>query len=149
MATSTVPAFLDAWKAGMEGRDAIADAKVVIATAPTGAPYPKESIQIFDVAADQRATAMGNKRREETYRARGGLLVHELGAGEAKATIARNRAYALLAEIEAMLRADHNVALTVQFAEVQAYDLEQGINKESRWASIEFFIAVKAQLPTN
>lgn len=148
-ATSTIPAFLDALRATLAARTLIAAGGVLVATAPTGEPVPRESIQLFDAAADQEWAASGNKRRREQYRVRGGIFISAPGAGEAKAKAARDRAFALLAEIEDALRLDHNVSGTVNQAQIAAYDLDQGAAKEGRWAAIEFFIAVRAELTSN
>jgi hypothetical protein len=100
--TSTVPAVLDALKALLGARAGLDG--VTVTTAPSGDPIPTESIQFFGTGGDQAWDAIGNRRRKETYTIRGGIFIQRRGAGPDVWDAARERAYAILAELEDAIR---------------------------------------------
>lgn len=142
--TSTVPAFLDALKALLSARAGLTG--VTVATAPTGDPIPTESIQFFGLAEDQEWGAIGHKRRNESYTVQGGIFVIRRGAGEAKAKEVRDRAYAILAELEDAIRVDPGVSASVRQCELTQAVLDQGGEDNGRWAALQISIGVKAEL---
>ncbi len=144
MATSTVPALLTALAGRLRNRAGLAG--VAVATAPDAAGTPAEVIEFLDTAQDQEFAALGGRRREERYEVRGAIFVARLGAGEATATEARERAYALLAEIENELRADPTVGGAIQTAEVARVNLQQGASPDGRLAALEFWLRVRARI---
>lgn len=154
--TSTVPAVLDTLKALLEARKAEPDSAlaaadgrpaVTITTAPSGDPDILESIQFDGVPEDQAWKSLGGMRRQETYPIGGGILILKRGAGEEVAKAARDRAYAILAEMEIVLRANPTLGLgartDVQLASALLF---QGWQENGRLAAIDFTILVKAEL---
>jgi hypothetical protein len=150
--TSTVPDVLDALKALLDARRVAAPAGalagVEVRTAPSGDPVPFESIQMFGTAGDQEWAALGNRRRRESYTIRAGIFIRRMGAGEALAKEVRDRAYAILAELEDAIRVSPTLGLpdrvTIQLARV---DLEQGLNPDDgRIAALDLDLAVTAEL---
>lgn len=143
--TSTVPAVLDALKALLDARAGLDG--VTVTTAPSGDPIPAESIQFFGTNGDQAWAAIGNRRRSETYTIRGGIFIQRRGAGQAVWDAARERAYAILAELEDAIRALPTLGLAdrvvVQLARV---DLDQGGQDNGRWAALDIDIGVTAEL---
>lgn len=150
---STVPAYLDALKAALDARSIVAtDGGVVtVTTAPSGEPVPLECIQLFGTNGDQQWGALGNRRRNETYTIAGGIYVQQAGYGETTAKAARDRVYALLAEVEDCLRLDPGVGGSVRQSELLSADLTQGIASGgdeggARYAALAITISVKAEL---
>lgn len=148
--TSTVPAVLGAMKALLDARTALSTAGVVVTTAPSGDPIPAESIQLFGTGGDQQWAAIGNRRRAESYTIRGGIFIVRRGAGAAVWDVVRERAYAILAELEDAIRVVPTLGLAdrviVQLARV---DLDQGGQDNGRWAALDIDIAVTAELVSN
>lgn len=154
--TSTVPLVLDTLKALLEARKeesgsalAAADGRpaVTITTAPSGDPDILESIQFGGVPEDQAWKSLGGLRRQENYPIEGSILILRRGAGEDKAKESRDRAYALLSELEIVLRANPTLDLgartDVQLASALLF---QGWQENGRLAAIDFTILVKAEL---
>ena len=153
MATSTVPAFLDALKAALDARNiaATGGGTIAVTTAASGEPVPPECIQLFRTTADQQWTLLGNRRRREQYTVYGGIYAQIAGYGEPTAKAARDRAYALLAELEQTLRADPSVGGSVRQAELLTAELDQGITRGgddegARFATLAFSIGVVHEL---
>ena len=150
--TSAVPAYLAALKAALDARAiplAEGEGTVLVTTAPSGAPVAPETIQFFTVPATQGWAALGNRRKREEFTVRGGLYVELSGAGEEVATAARERAYALLAELEDALRLDPGVSFRVRQSHLAGHELDQGIAEGVRWASLSFAIEAITELTSN
>lgn len=148
--TSTIPAVLDALKALLDARATTALDGVEVWTAPSGDPIPHECIQFFGTDGDQQWAALGNRRRRETYTITGAIFIIRLGAGQDKAKEARDRAYAILAELEDALRVAPTLGLPDR-VEVQlaTNNLDQGPQDNGRYAAIPFTLAVTAELVSN
>lgn len=146
MATSVVPAFLDAFRARLLARPGLAG--VQVATGPLAEDTALESIQLFRVDIDQVWAAQGGRSREETGTLTGAIWIVKPGADEPTIKTARDRAYALLAEIESDLRADPSVNGTVRVAQLASADLTQGVNESGRVAQVTFTVNLTARLPT-
>lgn len=153
--TSTVPLVLETIRDRMAARrDADPDgvlAGVVFTAAPSGDPIPDESIQLFGTDGDQEWGAVGNRRRKETYTINAGMLIIVRGAGEKVSDAARDRAYAILAELEDELRRFPNLDLisgriVVQLSRV---NLDQGPQDNGRWAALDIGLGVTAELVSN
>lgn len=153
--TSTVPLVIATITARMDARrDADPDGPlngVTFTTAPSGEPFPDESLQLFGTDADQSWGALGNRRREETYTINAAILtLTKRGAGAAKWDAVRERAYAILAELEDELRRfptlETNLRIEVQLSRV---NLDQGLQDNGRWAALDLGLAVKASLVSN
>lgn len=146
--TSTVPAVLDALKALLDPRAGLAG--VTVTTAPSGEPVPMESIQLFGTAGDQEWAAIGNRRRRESYTIRGGIFIIKGGAGSAVWDAARERAYALLAELEDAIRVMPTLGLADRvIVQLARADLDQGAQDNGRWAALDLDLAVTAELVSN
>lgn len=153
--TSTVPLVIAAIKARMDARrDADPDGPlsgVKFTTAPSGEPFPAESLQLFGTDGDQAWGALGNRRREETYTINAAILtLTKRGAGEAVWDAVRVRAYAILAELEDELRRfptlETGVRVEVQLSRV---NLDQGLQDDGRFAALDLGLSVKASLVSN
>lgn len=106
-----------------------------------------ESIQLVDVSpANQQWSMIGNKRRDEEYTLQGIIWVVQAGKGETVIRAARDRVFALLAEIEDFLRVDPTIGSTTRVSELSAYPLEQGANDRGRWCQISFEVSCKKDL---
>ena len=143
-ATSTVPAFLDAFKAALEARAGLAG--VQVSTAPLGADSKPESIQMGDVPGTSPWGAVGAKRRNERYTVACAIWKQESGAGEAKAKAERDRVFAIFAEVEKAVVGNPNLGQVVHQLTFGEWTLEQGVNPQSRWAQLTFEIEVEAIL---
>lgn len=150
--TSTVPDVLDAIKALLDARLAAELdgplAGVVFATAPTGDPAPPESIELIDVPDDEHAwKSLGGRRREERYSIAGAILITRRGAGEAVAKAARDRAYAIAAELQTVIwlnaRLEIATRTDMQYA---TGGLRQGWQENGRIADLSFTVAVVSTL---
>lgn len=151
--TSTVPAVLDALKALLDARKATPGSPledVEIRTAPTGDPTPWECIAFLGQQGDQAWGAIGNRRRKETYSLQAAIFVKRRGAGEALAKEVRDRAYAILAEMEDAIRVKPRVLDTdrviVQLTQV---NLDQDWDDEGRVAALQITLGVTAELVSN
>lgn len=154
--TSTVPLVLDTLKALLDARKLVSgsalaksgnDPEVQILTAPSGDPDIPESIQFGGVAEDQEWRALGGQRVGENYPLDGSVIVLRRGAGEEKAKEARDRAYAIMAELAIVLRDNPTLGIgprtDVRLATALLF---QGWQDNGRVAAIDFTIAVKAEL---
>lgn len=146
MATSAVPAFLDALRTRLLARPGLAG--VQVATGPLAEDTALESIQVFRVDTDQVWAALGGRSREETGTMTGAIWIVAPGADEPAIKAARDRAYALLAELESDLRADPSVNGTVRVAQLASADLTQGLNDNGRVAQVTFTVNLEARLTT-
>jgi hypothetical protein len=153
--TSTVPAFLDALKTALEARAAIPGnplapigerPAVTIATAPSGDADPLEAVELIGARETQEWGAIGHRRRNEEYTVGAVVFIVRRGAGEARAKEARDRAYAILAELEDTLRTDPGVSGTVRQSQITEIVLDQDFNDNGRWAALGITIEVKAEL---
>ena len=146
--TSSIPDAMDAFVDGMLLRANIISAKVQVASGYLGGDSAaKESIQLTDVpAATQSWGMLGNRRRDEEYTINGLIWVVKAGKNETVIRSARDRAFALLAEIEDFLRLDPTIGSTTKVSELTAYPFDQGANAEGRWCQIDFSIACKKDL---
>lgn len=148
--TSTVPLVLDTLKSLLDARKALGGnglAGVTILTAPSGDPDIPESIQFYGVFENQEWKSLGGQRRQENYPLQGDIVIVRRGAGEDKAKEARNRAYAILLELETVLRQDPTLAIGPRTdVQLGTANLIQGWQDNGRIATIEFTIDVKAEL---
>ena len=148
--TSSIPAFLDALADQLAARADLVGVNVFSGPVnPTTAG--RESIQLDSVEATQRGRA-GNGGRNESYDASGLIYItRPTPSGQTEQSIrdCRDRAFAILAAIEAELRAGHTVKQTVRRAEITEYPLDQGAAPDGgRAARISFTVHVETWLPT-
>lgn len=145
MATTTVPAFLDALKAQLEARSGLAG--VGIFTSPQNEEVT-ESIEFgYRITGTQGWAALGQRARNDDYTVTGIIWIAKDGAGEATAKEARDRVYELFGELEEQLRTDPwaNQSVTVQ-AHLTRADFSQWYGDHQRIARMEFDITCKARI---
>ncbi|HTE69092.1 MAG TPA: hypothetical protein VK942_10095 [Actinomycetes bacterium] len=150
-ATSSIPAFFDALKALLDARAGIIGPPLVtVATGDLAADTPKESIVLFGTpTANREAVGLRGPQgisHDHNVVVAGAIRVVKPGQGETVIKAARDRAYAVLAELENQLKATPTVSDTCKFAAVTDDPLEQGANDEGRWAQISFQITYRARL---
>lgn len=147
MASTTVPAFLDALKAQLEARAGLTGA--TIATAPTAMDV-MESVEFgHHIDGSQAWGSLGQRSRKEEYIVGGVVWVAKDGAGEAVAKEARDQVFDWFGELEAQLRSDPWVNQTVvgdTGAQITGGVLDQWPSDRQRIARILFQITCKAKL---
>jgi hypothetical protein len=120
-------------------------------TSCRGIPASTTSIAIIlclEAELSQVWGAQGKKRRDETATFHGGITVLRPGKGEAIAVEAMLQAFALLAEIEDQLRADHTAGTQyVVKAELRPTRMQPLILPSGRVFDLSFDILMEAQLP--
>lgn len=110
-----------------------------------------EAMTFVDVTANEEPAALGKNRTEEVYTVEGIIQVLKDGADEATAVAARDRAAALLAEVEAQIRATPDAGLggaVVRHAHVSSKALRQSLQDQRRRAIIEYDIRVSTRIGT-
>lgn len=150
IATSAIPAFLDAFADALAARADLAGVNVFSGpVAPDTAGL--ESIQFDHVEGTQRGR-VGNTGREESFDVHGLIyVVTPTPPGKVEQSIrdARDRAFALLAAIETQLRDDTHAGQTVRRAEITDYPFDQGIAPDGgRAGRISFVLSIATYLPT-
>lgn len=143
-APSTVPAFLDAFKTKLDARVALAD--VGVFKAHPGDRLTPEHVVVDRVEFDQEWGPLGRKAREERYTAHLVIGITKDGAGDDLADDARDRVFALMAEVEDALRTDPAVTNTVRVTEIAGGELRQGAGDKTRWAQLALRIDVRARI---
>lgn len=151
--TSTVPAVLDRLKELLDARKALGGnglVGVTIATAPSGDPDLIEGIEFYGTDADSHEwESMGAKSRQESYTLLGEILIVRRGAGEEKAKEARDRAYAIAAEMQIVVWENHTLRPSIGARtdiEYSTGTLEQGWQENGRVAFVRFSVAVTSLL---
>ena len=147
--TSPVPVFLDTLVDRLELRPNLSGVSVTSAEVAIGAG---EYLMFIEAQEAQRWGSNARLRRESTITLEGIIYTVATGAGEQIIRVARRRAYELLGEVEKELRGStfgHVVAgidglATVESTEVTDIDLDQGVNKGQRWASLRFVVSARA-----
>jgi hypothetical protein len=147
MATTTVPAFLDALKAQLEAREGLAG--VGIYTSPQNEEVT-ESIEFgYRIAGTQGWAALGQRARNDDYTVTGIIWKAVDGAGEADAKTARDWVYDTFGELEEQLRTDPYVNQSVTGntgAQITRADFNQWYDDRKRMARMEFDITCKARI---
>ena len=145
MATSTIPATLDALVAALRARPALVDTVV-----HDGTPITEEGTQYVavgwsdedtsSVSGRQEPATLGNLRRAETYDINCQACAWD---GSTEMKVARDRAFAIFAEVEDALRADGTIGGNVIFADIGSYTVRQVQTTGGALVTIDFTIAVK------
>jgi hypothetical protein len=119
--TSRIPAAKAALLALLQARAALQGPGIAVTYNKLANP-PADWVWVRNARGQQRAAAMGQQRREETFRifilfsvVRGGRDVQTVG----------ERAFALVAELEAQLRTDASLGQVVRVAEIEQLDYEE------------------------
>lgn len=142
MATSTVPAFKSALLSRLQARPGLSDVQVTYGW-PSGA-VKRESMMLGGLNGSQEFRTIGATQRMEEY----GLDVYitVIREGQGRQQNADERAFALMAEIEAELRSDPTVNNTVLTAELRDFDLQPMASAETREARLTVTINVMARI---
>lgn len=145
MATTSVPAFLDALKAQLEARAGLAD--VGIYTSPQNEEVT-ESIEFgYRIAGTQGWAALGQRARNDDYAVTGIIWKAADGAGEATAKEARDWVYTTFGELEEALRDDMHLSDTLVIGcQLIRADFSQWYDDRKRMARLEFDIAAKSRI---
>jgi len=149
--TSSIPAFLDGLKALLDARAGIIGPPLVtVATGDLGTETPREAIVLYGApTAEREEVGMRGPAGfsyDHNVAVAGAIWIVKPGQGEVVIKQARDRAFALLAEIDATLAADPSVSSTCKFAAVTNDPFEQGANDDGRWCQINFVITYRARL---
>lgn len=145
MATSTVPAVLDALRTALDARPGLDG--VSIFTGPAGDEAGLESIEFFDVEDWSLEFAnLGGSKRDEEYSLQGFVWIVKPGAGETTIKAARDRAIAIYIEIESQLRTDPKVGERLLWALPNTARLTQRMSDKGRVAILEFTVRCKARI---
>jgi hypothetical protein len=149
-ATSSIPAFFDALKALLDVRAGIVGPPLVaVATGDLAADTPPEAIILAGAAGPRENVGLRGPQgisQDQNVTVRGAIWIVKPGQGESIIKAARDRAYALLGELEQQLKSTPTVSGTCQYATVTGDILEQGLNDAGRWAQITWEITYRARL---
>lgn len=146
--TSGVHAWLNALADALEARPAIDD-QVLVTTGYVADVDGRDAITLADsIDGEQEWGLLGNRRRDEKFTMGGVIWVKRAGKGEAVIRTVRERAWALLAEVEDELRVRPDVTGTVKVAAITRYTLDQGPTSDGRWCQIDFEIRNWKDLPS-
>lgn len=146
MADTTAPAFLDALKAQLEAREGLS--KVGIYTSPQNEEVTQSIEFGYRITGTQGWAALGQRARNDDYTVTGIIWIAQDGAGESAAKEARDRVYALFAELEAELSAGPWVdeSLNALGAQLTRADFSQWYDDRKRMARMEFDITCRARI---
>lgn len=143
--TSAIPAFKSALVDALIRRTGLAGVQIL--SAPEFKEIAYESIQFHDVSGDQE-WAGATRNREEEFDVDGMVWAAKPGSDEAIYREVRDRAFALLAEVEDELRTSPRVGNTVRLAEVTHIETTEGADPEQgRVCRIDFKVHVGKRLP--
>lgn len=149
-ATSAVPALLDALQSALSERDGLTG--VTILSGPGSADdleleYIMLGLSNPQLNSTQRYKGMGNAYKEESIRFTNELRANYPGKGETAIRAVRDRAYAMLAEVEDCLRVTYTLGLAkVDVAELTDHDTQQGADDKGRVCLISFAITARISL---
>lgn len=145
MPTSTAPAVLNGLVDLLTARAGLSGVQVTSGPMPSG----REKIEFHEITGTQRFATFGKTpnrpTRAEEFTLTGLVEVNHDGAGETVIRSARDRAYALVAEIENCLRDNIHVG-NANWAHFTRGDCRQGVGDQLRWAQIRFEIGVNSRI---
>ena len=153
MGTWTAPTFVDTLKARLEARAGLAG--VQVNSAPMGDSTKPEAITFHAIEGEQefRTLGRGPNTKDDSYTVWATVWINKPGQNEAVAKSARDRADAILGEVEDELRLAAtetalNAALGGQLHHLNLanIDLEQTANAEGRVAQVTFRISVRVRI---
>lgn len=151
MADITGAAYLDALVTALEGNATVDGGGTVptcrVYSAPLGPQdtIGREMFIFLDIDQTDDQLAMGDANRLEVYTLSGIVSVQAIGAGNAEAKTARDRAVALYGAMKAEIYGDIDLAVTgVKASEVVRYSLRQIVAEEGRFCIIDFDIEITA-----
>jgi hypothetical protein len=155
MPATAVPAFLDALVAALQARGGLAGVSVY--SCPVSPEdLGKEAIELAaETDIEQTVAAMNSTHIEESFDVKGSIIcfapmpagVTKVATINAAAKKVRDRACAILGEVESELSTNDTVTATVRDAHTTGIKVSQGLAPEGqlgRWCAIEFTISAEA-----
>lgn len=149
MATSSIPAAIDALVASLKGAAGLSGVDVFDGE-PTSAEHPDFVCVGHDpldplnaVEGSQTPASLGNRAREESYDILCSLAAR---SGDKSMSTRRARALELFAAIETVVRSNVTLNGTVRTAQVGSYTLVQEQTDQGPSAGLRFRIACSARL---
>ena len=145
-----MPLYLTAFRDNLRLRAGLSGVQVM--SAPVAAENVElEVITFIDVDTDEESATLGNSGREEAYICEGIIQVLEPGEGEDDAVVARDRAAALMAEVENEVRTSPDAGLNgaeqvVRMSAITRKRLRQAIQADYRRVVIEFDLTVTTRI---
>lgn len=151
MNTWTAALYLKALRDNLKARPGLSG--VLVYGAPIGAnDRINEAIAFIDIDTVEASAALGNRSREEDYTIEGVIEVNQPGAGDDIADAARDRAVAILAEIEAEVRERPDAGVNppgqqiIRHSGITRKNLRQRTRDEYRVAIIEVDITITTRI---
>ena len=155
MPATALPALLDALVAALQARGGLAGVSVY--SCPVSPEdLGKEAIEFAaETDVTQEVAAMSSTDVEETFDVKGSIIcftpmpagVTKVATINAAAKKVRDRACAILGEVESELAANDTVTATVRDARTTSIKVSQGLAPEGqlgRWCAIEFVVTAEA-----
>lgn len=157
MGTWTAPAFLDQMKARLDVRFAADEdfTEVSTWTAPVDVDLSQENVVFHRVIGDQEWAQIGAQRKKDIYTVEAVIVVFRMGAGEAIAKAARDRAKAILSKVEDdlidLIGSPSAVATAIGATQIRkvslaGVSLNQGGADGSRFAEVPFNVQLEAAI---
>lgn len=145
--TTTQFTYLDTLQARLAARPGLADVHVVSGVIDPDRAAKPDVLMLFGTEMEQSFGAQGNRRMEEVYDVVGQIIVMRAGAGEERIVATRERAKAILAEVETEVREDVQLGGLVRQHWISRVELDQGYSDKARSCFVTFRITAKATLP--
>lgn len=144
MATSTVPAVMDALYDALVARQASALSGVRVNYGPALPDPGRESINILGVEGEQVWASLGKLAKDEVYTITVLIIVIREGQQTKNAV---ERSYVIAAELEDVLRDDVTLGNTCRVASLDSpFDLEVGASDTTRSALLTIGVRVEARI---
>ena len=151
---STVPAFYEAFRDGLAAHlgALLAFQQVGVYAEPAVDDAALEWVALADTRVAKSVSGFGRGasaiEQEERYTVRGRVEVERSGATPAAASDARDRAVAILDEVETFVRADRTFGGLVRHTLLSAYEIEPIPNPAGWRYGVNFELSVVADLRT-
>lgn len=145
--TTTQFAFIETLTAQLLARTGLAGVDIRSYTFDLDTANEMDILYFIDTDMDEEAASTGNLRHQETYTVTGEIASARPGAGEDEAQACRDRAQAILAELEDELRINHTMNRTVKWCRLSRVALKQGYSDRGRICVVSFTITAFASLP--
>ena len=147
--TSGVHAWINALADALALRANLISWNVLITTGFVSDTDRRDAIVVGDfIQGEQEWSMLGNRRRDERFRVSGAIWVTRAGKGDTVIRAARERAIAILAEIEDELRVSPTVTATVKVAALTRYEVDQGVSSDGRWCEVDWEVSNWKDLPS-
>lgn len=140
--------YIDALYAALIARPALADVHVLDAGFDLDRATEPDVLQLHGTSQDESFGAIGNRRQEEEFDLTGEIIALRAGGmlhDDIKA--ARDRAAAILAELEEVVRLDPHMGGLVSWSRLSHIAIHQGYTEKGRLVVIPFTIRAHATLP--